>query len=134
MLLNDDDTIEKFMSQGSETDIGIYSPCELRQYFPDNDLHEKADEGVKHTTSSDIREVVNGSEYVLEVMIKEIQIDFVSDCTTYTVEIINKYKYKNEITPDGIGNLTITVPKSLCAVGNNYVVSPERTASFESKE
>lgn len=122
MLLNDDGFIEKTMSQGSETDIGIYSLSELRQYFSDNNLHAKANEGIKYTTSSDIKDVVNESEYVLEVKIKEIQIDFVPDRTTYTVEIINKYKYMNEITPDGIGNLTITVPKSLCAVGNNYVV------------
>lgn len=124
IYLDDDNNIERITSQESDIDIGggVRTKDRLRQYFEDNDLQCTVKKETGFTTSDDITDVVNVSEYILEITVKEIDIDFVPDRTTYTVEVVKKYKGKSDPVYDRYGRMFITMPKNAAEVGKNYIV------------
>jgi len=80
------------------------------------------DIGPAFTGSDSIEDVVSISDHVMDVEITEILIDFVEDRTTYKCRVNCVYKGADDVADE----ITITMPKGIAEVGQQYTVAVSR--------
>lgn len=106
---------------------GITKLSRLWDYLVDRELFcgQPSDEiGTKFTRSDDLGEVVNSSDYVLEVTISDYFYNLAEDRTTYTCTVNEILKAKNT----KITNVYAALPKDGAQIGGRYLLLLNRVS------
>lgn len=117
--------ITDFRTQADKPAETIGSVKDMRDYVKKYGLvcsESEEDIGPAFTGSDSIEDVVSISDHVMDVEITEILIDFVEDRTTYKCRVNCVYKGADDVADE----ITITMPKGIAEVGQQYTVAVSR--------
>ena len=117
--------ITDFRTQADKPEETIGSVKDMQDYIKKYGLvcsESEEDIGPAFTGSDSIEDVVSISDHVMDVEITEILIDFVEDRTTYKCRVNCVYKGADDVADE----ITITMPKGIAEVGQQYTVAVSR--------
>lgn len=117
--------ITDFRTQADKPAETVGSVKDMQDYIKKYGLvcsESEEDIGPAFTRSDSIEDVVSISDHVMDVEITEILIDFVEDRTTYKCRVNCVYKGADDVADE----ITITMPKGIAEVGQQYTVAVSR--------
>ena len=117
--------ITDFRTWADKPEETIGSVKDMQDYIKKYGLvcsESEEDIGPAFTGSDSIEDVVSISDHVMDVEITEILIDFVEDRTTYKCRVNCVYKGADDVADE----ITITMPKGIAEVGQQYTVAVSR--------
>ena len=117
--------ITDFRTQADKPAETVGSVKDMQDYIKKYGLvcsESEEDIGPAFTGSDSIEDVVSISDHVMDVEITEILIDFVEDRTTYKCRVNCVYKGADDVADE----ITITMPKGIAEVGQQYTVAVSR--------
>ena len=117
--------ITDFRTQSDKPAETVGSVKDMQDYIKKYGLvcsESEEDIGPAFTESDSIEDVVSISDHVMDVEITEILIDYVEDRTTYNCRVNCVYKGADDVADE----ITITMPKGIAEVGQQYTVAVSR--------